>query len=54
MQILSDHTSPMFKLVKECRNLGKKVGFTSEYGAMAPKLAATMLISEVVAQTYRC
>lgn len=52
VQILGDHSSPMFKLVKECRTLGKKVNFTTEYGAMAPKLAATMLISEDVAQAY--
>jgi DNA polymerase I-like protein with 3'-5' exonuclease and polymerase domains/5'-3' exonuclease len=50
--ILQDNTSPMYKLVKECRTLGKKVNFTVEYGAMAPKLAATMLITETEAQAY--
>lgn len=52
VDLLNDHTSPMYKLVKECRTLGKKVNFTTEYGAMAPKLAATMLIAEDVAQAY--
>lgn len=51
-QIRGDKTSPMHKEVKEYRNLGKKVNFTTEYGAMAPKLAATMLISEDEAQAY--
>lgn len=50
--ILQDNTSPMYKVVKECRTLGKKVNFTVEYGAMAPKLAATMLITETEAQAY--
>jgi DNA polymerase I-like protein with 3'-5' exonuclease and polymerase domains/5'-3' exonuclease len=51
-QLLADHTSPMYKSVKGYRTLGKKVNFTVEYGAMAPKLAATMLISEDAAQAY--
>ena len=34
------------------RALGKKVNFTTEYGAQAPKLAATMLIEEDEAQAY--
>ena len=34
------------------RALGKKVNFTTEYGAAAPKLAATMLIDEDTAQSY--
>ncbi len=51
-QIRGDKTSPMHKEVKEFRNLGKKVNFTTEYGAMAPKLAATMLVGEEEAQAY--
>lgn len=51
-RILGDTTNPMHKEVKKCRTLGKKVNFTTEYGAMAPKLAATMLVSEEEAQAY--
>lgn len=40
------------KLYEKYRALGKKVNFTTEYGAAAPKLAATMLIEEDVAQAY--
>lgn len=49
---LGDEDSPLYKFVKECRALGKKVNFTTEYGAMAPKLAMTMLIPEDEAQAY--
>ena len=41
-----------FPMLKNYRALGKKVNFTSEYGAMAPKLAATLLIDETLAQKY--
>lgn len=37
---------------KEIRALGKKVNFTTEYGAMAPKLAQTLIITEEEAQAY--
>lgn len=40
------------KIYKHYRSLGKKVNFTSEYGAAAPKLASTMLIAEDTAQSY--
>ena len=40
------------KVFKEYRALGKKVNFTTEFGAAAPKLAATLLIEETDAQTY--
>jgi len=36
----------------DMRSLGKKVNFTSEYGAQAPKLAQTLMISESDAQMY--
>ena len=49
---LKDVKSPEFKFCKEMRALGKKVGFTTEYGAMAPKLAATLLCTETEAQSY--
>lgn len=39
-----------FVFVKACRVLGKKLNFVAEYGAMAPKVAATLLISEEEAQ----
>lgn len=40
------------KLYGEYRSLGKKVNFTTEYGAMAPKLAATLMVSEEEAQMF--
>jgi hypothetical protein len=45
-----DH--PDANLAKEYRTLGKKVNFTTEFGAMAPKLAATLLCSEEEAAIY--
>ena len=47
-----DGTDEQKKLYKHFRSLGKKVNFTTEYGAAAPKLAATMLIDEDTAQAY--
>jgi DNA polymerase I-like protein with 3'-5' exonuclease and polymerase domains len=52
MQHLKDPKSEHNKFCKEMRALGKKVGFTTEYGAMAPKLAATLLCTEEEAQAY--
>lgn len=40
------------KLYKNLRALGKKTNFTTEYGAMAPKLAQTLLIEEDESQEY--
>lgn len=37
---------------KVFRPLGKKCNFTTEFGAQAPKLAETLLVSEEEAQTY--
>jgi DNA polymerase I-like protein with 3'-5' exonuclease and polymerase domains/5'-3' exonuclease len=37
---------------KAFRSLGKKVNFTTEYGAMAPKLAQTLLVEEEEAQIF--
>ena len=45
-------TEEQQKMYKLFRSLGKKVNFTTEYGAQAPKLAATMLVSEDEAQDY--
>mgnify|MGYP001600784380 CR=1 FL=1 len=52
MEALHDKTNPQHKFVKECRTLGKKVNFTTEYGAMAPKVAMTLLVSEEDAQAF--
>lgn len=51
-QFLEDTSCPEYKHAKSCRTLGKKVNFTTEYGAQAPKLAQTMLITEEEAQAY--
>lgn len=40
------------KVYKEYRGLGKKVNFTALYGAMAPKLAATLMVEEDEAQMF--
>jgi DNA polymerase I-like protein with 3'-5' exonuclease and polymerase domains/5'-3' exonuclease len=42
----------MAHLAKETRKLGKKVNFTAEYGAMAEKVAATLMISVERAQLF--
>lgn len=44
--------TPIAKFVKDCRNYGKKVNFTAEYGAMAPKVAQTLIIEEDEAQDF--
>jgi len=49
---LNDTTSEHYKAAKNYRSLGKKVNFTTEYGAQAPKLAATMLVDEIKAQSF--
>jgi DNA polymerase-1 len=49
---LNDKTSNLHLFVKECRALGKKTNFTTEYGAMAPKLAVTLLVDVDEAQSY--
>ena len=40
------------KLYGDYRSLGKKVNFTSEYGAMAEKLAMTLMVTEEEAQAF--
>jgi len=47
-----DKNHPEFKWVKKIRGLGKKLNFTAEYGAMAAKVAITLMISEEDAQAY--
>jgi DNA polymerase I-like protein with 3'-5' exonuclease and polymerase domains/5'-3' exonuclease len=49
---ISDPSDTNFKFAKECRVLGKKTNFTTEYGAAAPKLAQTLLVSEDDAQDF--
>lgn len=52
VEILDNDAHLMYKKVKEHRNLGKKINFTTEFGAMAPKLAMTMLVTEAEAQIF--
>jgi DNA polymerase I-like protein with 3'-5' exonuclease and polymerase domains/5'-3' exonuclease len=47
-----DKSHPLYKVCKEYRALGKKVNFTTEFGAMAEKLAMTLLCSVEEAQAY--
>lgn len=47
-----EKSHPLFQFVKDDRNLGKKVNFTTEFGAMAPKVAQTLLVSEEAAQAF--
>ena len=57
---LADRRYKAFKLLEELdekiygeyRSLGKKVNFTTEYGAMAEKLAATLMITVDEAQMF--
>jgi DNA polymerase-1 len=50
--VLEDKEHPKHKQVKGWRALGKKLNFTAEYGAMAPKVAATLMVSEEEAQIF--
>jgi DNA polymerase I-like protein with 3'-5' exonuclease and polymerase domains/5'-3' exonuclease len=47
-----DHEHPLHSAAKECYALGKKVNFTTEYGAMAKKVAETLIIDEAEAQVF--
>ncbi len=49
---LHDKTCAMHDKVKAARKLGKLVNFVSEYLAMAPKVAQTLMISEEKAQLF--
>lgn len=49
---LGDREHEKYKFCKEHRALGKKTNFTSEYGAMAPKLASVLMVPENEAQMY--
>ncbi len=52
MAALNNKGDVNHKLAKEARTLGKKVNFTTEYGAAKAKLAQTLLVSEDEAQKY--
>ena len=52
VQHYSDKHDAEFKKAKTYRDLGKKVNFTTEYGAMAEKLSQTMLVDEDIAQQF--
>lgn len=49
---LHDSSDVNHKFIKKCRSDGKNVNFGTEFGAMAPKVATMMLISEEDAQAY--
>lgn len=51
-EVREDKAHPKYKLAKEARRLGKKLNFVAEYGAAAPKVAATLMISEDDAQMF--
>jgi DNA polymerase-1 len=52
IECLENKEHQFHKLAKSCRVTGKKVNFTTEYGAMAPKVAVTLLIEEEQAQKF--
>jgi DNA polymerase-1 len=49
---LEDEHHPQHKFVKQCRKDGKNTNFGAEFGAMAPKLAQMLMVSEEVAQAF--
>lgn len=49
---LGDKHHEHYKIAKDGRTLGKKVNFTAEYLAMAPKVAQTLMVSEEKAQLF--
>lgn len=51
-QVREDKEHPLFKEAKEARRLGKKLNFVAEYGAAAPKVAATLMVTEDEAQEF--
>lgn len=52
VEAMEDKAHPLNKETKASRVLGKKVNFTTEFGAQKAKLAQTMMISEDEAQSY--
>jgi DNA polymerase I-like protein with 3'-5' exonuclease and polymerase domains/5'-3' exonuclease len=49
---LADKTHPDYVLCGELRQIGKKVNFTTEYGAQALKVSETLIITPEEAQVY--
>lgn len=49
---LHDKEHLMYAEVKKARALGKQTNFTTEFGAAAPKLAQTIMVTEGDAQVY--
>ena len=49
---LEDKSNPHYVEVKKMRGLGKQTNFTTEFGAAAPKLAQTIMVTEEEAQVY--
>jgi DNA polymerase I-like protein with 3'-5' exonuclease and polymerase domains/5'-3' exonuclease len=51
--VVEDKSHPMHKEIKEIRSKkAKTTNFASEYGAMAPKMAQTLMVPEAEAQSY--
>lgn len=50
--VIDDENHPMHKQMKSTRKRAKTTNFATEYGAMAPKLAATLMVPEEEAQSY--
>lgn len=48
----ADKSDPLYQFVKDDRAKGKTTNFATEYGAMAPKVAQTLLVSEDDAQAF--
>lgn len=49
---LGNKEATYFKYAKEMRGKGKTTNFATEFGAMAPKIAQTMMVTEDEAQQY--
>lgn len=52
VEALEDKDNERHLEIKKTRSLGKQCNFTTEFGAAAPKLAQTMMVSEAEAKTY--
>lgn len=50
--VVDDESHPMHKQIKATRKKAKTTNFASEYGAMAPKMAETLMVSQEEAQSY--
>ena len=51
-QMVDDEAHPKHKWAKGIRALGKTTNFATEYGAAAPKMAQTLMVTEEEAQAY--